>query len=308
MTLLGLRRIGYRLGEEKVWYRDLPGVVEEIAELGMPDDEELWGWGYCRRSPHDYETHIGRGFEEVVADLAAQPTAIDSLVICGPFQNPTERFVSALLSQVLPELPRPLEDRHVIEGLECVNVLQGIVTAGELIDAGRESILIVAAEKVEKEHGRFRRYSLFSDFCLALLVTRSVEGCPFQIHHAHVRADDEPRKNTSGILVRELDGLCVDEALTAQGVPIDAIAKLFYLNLYPPIAEMKGKSMGFREEQLYTAMTGELAHCYGADPFINLLSYSNENAAGDGEQHLLCTSGRSSAGVAVVRRPGGGGC
>lgn len=308
MSAVGLRRISYRLGEERVWYRDLPGVEAEIAELRMPDDEELWGWGYCRRSASDYETHVGRGFEEMVAHLAAEEIAVDSLVVCGPFHTPTERFVSALSSRVLPGLARPPRERHVIEGLDCVNVLQGLVIAGELIDAGRETVLIVAAEKVEKEHHRFRRYSLFSDFCLALLVTRGAEGCPFAIRTAHVCPDDEPRDDTSGVLVRELDARCVEEALSAQGLAIEAIAKLFYLNLYEPIAEMKGKSMGFREAQLYTAVTRDIAHCSGADPFINLLSYSNESVAGDGEQHLLCTSGRGSAGAAIVRRLGGGAC
>ena len=45
---VGIRHLSITLGDQKVWYRDLPDIEERIRELNIPDEEELWNWGYCR--------------------------------------------------------------------------------------------------------------------------------------------------------------------------------------------------------------------------------------------------------------------
>jgi len=156
----------------------------------------------------------------------------------------------------------------------------------------------VAAEKMEDEHTRFRKYSVFSDFCFALLLGAQLEHCDYEVIDAHVGKDDHPGEDTSGILTRDLEKECVDVVLARNGIRHQDVSRFFYLNLFQPIAEMKSKDTGFAVHQLHTEVK-DSGHCYGADPFINMHGYLA--SGGNGQAHVLCASGRAYAGVSLVR-------
>jgi 3-oxoacyl-[acyl-carrier-protein] synthase III len=300
MTRVGIRHLSFTLGDQKVWYRDLPEVDELIQELNIPDEEDLWSWGFCQCSPSDYSTHIARGFAGLAGYLATEGVTVDAVIGCSPFQNSPQEFLAALISEVLPKVAVDRDRLHLVEDRECVNVLQALAEAKRLVRAGHGHVLILAAEKVEQECRRFRKYSLFSDFCLALLVSGHIEHCAYEVGDMLIRADSAPAEDTGGILTRDLERECISSLLAANGLAMDAVGKFFYLNLFQPIAEMKAREVGCASAQLYTSLAREIGHCSGADPFINLHTYFA--TGGDAPTHLLCASGREYAGGAIMHR------
>jgi len=300
MTTVGIRHLSFTLGDQRVSYRELPDIEQRIRELNIPDDEELWNWGYCRRSSKDYPAFIVDGCGELFASLAAAGIEIDAVLGCAPLHNSTERFMAALRSGVVPELAGSGERLRCVSDRDCVNVLQALADARDLIRSGCRHVLIMAAEKVEDERSRFRKYSVFSDFCLALVVSGQLEHCEYEIVDVQIRVDPRPGEDTSGILTRNLEKECVAGLLAEHGVAAAEISRFFYLNLFQPIAEMKAMHTGFAASQIYTAATKEIGHCYGADPFINMRT--DLATGGGGHTYALCASGRGHAGAALVRR------
>jgi 3-Oxoacyl-[acyl-carrier-protein (ACP)] synthase III len=297
MTAIGIRHLSFEPGDQKTWYRDLPDIEERIRRLKIPDEEDLWNWGYCHRASDDFQAHVARGFARLTGELAAAGVEVDTVLVCGPVQSSTEELLRALDSGVLPKIAhkglRRVDDR------DCANVMQAIADARELLRDGAEHVLILAAEKMEDEQTRFRKYSMFSDFCFALLLSSRVDECEYEILDVHVGRDENPGEDTSGILTRQLEKTCVEEVLARNGVTRKDVGRFFYLNLYEPIAEMKGKETGFTRRQLYSE-SRETGHCYGADPFINMHGFIAANGGND--LHVLCASGRAHAGVSLVRR------
>lgn len=306
MRKVGIRHVSFGLGEQKVWYRDLEGIEEAIRESQIPDEEELWGWGYCHRSVSDYRGHVARGFREVSAYLTREGIAIDTVIGCGPFQTGSAEFSSALASEGILRSAGGGGKLHLVAGFECVNVLQALREATDRVQEGEENVLILAAEWLDEDPARFRPWCFFSDFCLALVVSARIDDCRFELRDVSIRSDPDPAEDGSRVFSRELETHCVGGLLAANGLPHSAVDRFLYMNLFQPIAEMKGKEVGFGAEQLYTGLGTELGHCYGADPFINLHTFCER--AGGGETFVLCASGREYAGAAIVRRIWETGC
>lgn len=297
---VGIRHLSFTFGDQKVWYRDLPDVEQRIRELNIPDEEDLWNWGYCRRSSQEYEAQVASGCAEITAYLVAAGIRVDAVLACSPFQNSGDQFADALAARVLPRISTGGTPLRLVGTGECLNVVQALAEGCDLIRGDCEHVLILATEQVMDERHRFRKYSVFSDFSFALLLSSQVERCDYEVLDVKIRGDDDPGLDTSRILTRDLEKVCVADVLRDHDLVLEDVGKLFYLNLFEPIAEMKGKHTGFAAGQLYTELTKQTGHCYGADPFINMHSYFA--AGGGGDLHVLCTSAREHAGVSLVRR------
>lgn len=299
MTRVGIRHLSFTLGEEKIWYRDLPAIEERIQTLQIPDDEELWEWGWCRRATRDYDAHVAHGYGDVVRYVQASGVRIDAVLACGPVQHDAERFAERLSADVLPQIDGAAGRLRRIDDFDCANALQGVADARALIASGAENVLVLAGEKLENEQIRFRSYSVFSDFTFALLLSADTAGCDYEVLDLEMGRDEQPAEDTSRILVRTLEKEIGVALLARNGISAEDVTKFFYLNLFPPIAEMKTKDSGFAARHFYSEAR-ESGHCYGADPFMNLDGYFANG--GGGELHVLCASGRGHAGVSLVRR------
>lgn len=294
----GIRYVGYSFGEEKVWYRTLPGVEDQIRALDIPDDESLWQWGYCRRSSKPYRSQLVDGFAGAAAYLSAHGITPDTVIGCGPTHGPLERFFDVVVSDVLPGLGADASRFRRVVDRECVNVLQAIADARALLEAGHRHVLVLACERLDDDRGRFRKYATFSDFCLSLLLSADLDRCAAEVLDVAVCPDPTPRADTSGVLVRRLETECVADLLRRADVAIRDVRRLFYLNMYVPIAVMKAQQIGFAASQVYTDATVESGHCYGADPFINLQRHLETGGAGG--LFVLCASSRGHAGAALI--------
>lgn len=298
-ALIGIRHLSHWLGDEAVWYRTLPQIETRLCELEIPDDEALWGWGYFRRSTGDYRAHVLEGFRDLTDCVAQERLRFDAVFGCSPCHGDPGRFVEALTLEILPRLDARPQSLRMVAGHDCVNLLQAVSEARALIADGCEAVLVLAAEKVDNEANRFRKYSLFSDFCLALVVSRHLERCSYEIRDVLVSADPRPREDTSAIFMRSLEDRCVRQLLARNGLDPASVSRFLYLNLYDPIAEMKARQIGFQPAQICTQLAREIGHCYGADPFIALQRLPGARATRG--QTILCASGRSHAGAAVVQ-------
>ena len=302
MVEIGIRHLSVSLGRESVWYRDLEGIEGAIVESGIPDEEELWDWGYCRRSPADYRSHIAAGFADLVARpeeaLGSSGSRPDRVIVCGPFQNRVADLAAALESEGVLSAVGGEDRLDLLEGYECVNVIQALHQAREQIRAGHETVLILASEKAEQDIHRFRPWCFFSDYCLALVVSARTEGCRFTVRDLTICPDPDPADDGSRVFGRDLERGCIAALLDANGLPMEAVDRFLYMNLFQPIAEMKGIEIGFDRSQLYTDLSHQLGHCYGADPFINLQRVCSQREAGG--TYVLCASDRESAGAVIV--------
>jgi 3-oxoacyl-[acyl-carrier-protein] synthase III len=297
---LGIRHLNYCLGDQQVWYRELPRVEERILELAIPDDEELWGWGFIHRSTANYRDHMFAAAERALAHASAENIRIDAIVACAPCRSSAEPYLEALRASLLVAAGVSEDRLELIEGYDCVSTIRAFEVARDLLKTDCVNVLVIVAEKIEEEHRRFYRFSLFSDFSLAMIVTGDLGVCSYAIDAIRVEADPNPREDTNGIFARSLERQCVARLLTDSSQSIRAVGKFMYLNLYEPIAQQKAMAIGFEYEQMFTSMTRKIGHCFGADPIISMDAYRTDGRPDD--ILLLCASGRDHAGACAVRR------
>lgn len=302
MNSFGIRHLSVTLGDQKIPYREIPGIEGKIKEFRLPDDPKFWGWGHFRRSSGTYEDHIARGFAESTAFVLKEDVDVDAIVICDPCRGDVARLASRVTSEILPRLQVSQERLHFVSTRDCVNVLEAIEKTRSLIASGLKNVLILAAEKIEDEADRFREYAFFSDFSLALLMSGEPGACKHQILDVQIRADLIPAIDQGAVLRRNLEKECLSSLLTANKLEIKEVEKFFYLNLFQPIAELKGKGIGFKTHQLETHRCTDIAHCFGADPLISMHAFARE--ATSMRTQVLCASAREVAGADVSVRVG----
>lgn len=296
----GIRHIDFTPGEQMVHYRCLPDIDQRIAKLAMPDEPDFWRWGNFRRSAGDYRAHVESGFAALAAYLARSGVSVDQVIVCAPCANDCSEFIAAVRALQLPGIR--LDDAALVEGTDCVNLIAALDLARRQIAAGAREVLVLATEKVAKETWRFKKFSLFSDYSMAMLVSADLDACRYDIVDVLVQPDPQPGQDTGSILARTLEKSCLSQLLGRNRLSVQEIGAFCYIHLYEPMYQMKGKDLGFDVGRMATAGIAELGHCYGADPFVDMINYFDApQAAGASLPALLCASSRQYAGMALIR-------
>jgi hypothetical protein len=304
MTGIGIRHIDFVPGDVACDYRSLPGIEERIAALGIPDEPAFWGWGRFHRSSGDYRDHLMRGFAGTRARLANEAGRIDRLILCAPCVNDCDAFVEGVAALALPGFSSDTLD--IVRDQDCVNLIGALDLARQRIAEGAGRVLILASEKVAKETHRFKRFSLFSDYSLAVEVCAGLSESAYELVDTLIRPDPEPGEDTNSVLGRSMEKQCVAEILGRNRLAAGDIDRFCYIHLYEPMYQMKGKDLGFSARKMACGRIAELGHCYGADPFVGLLTHLGEGSqTPDDRTALLCASSRQYAGLALVRRTSG---
>lgn len=298
MKEIGIKRMDFAFGDRRTWYRAMDGIEARIVELGLPDSESFWGWGHFHRYAGEYREQVTGCLRELVA---VQPTsAIDGIVVCAPCRLPAERLLEPFVADVAAGLGLPTQALRIVEGFDCVNVVQALDEAGRMIVDGARDVLVVAAERVESEEKRFRKYALFGDACFAMTVSGDLSACEYEVLAVDVAEDPAPPESTDGVLGRKLDARLVRDVLDASGCDARDVEQCVYINLYKPISEMKVLDMGFARRQHYTGTIEDVGHCYGIDSFYGL--HRHAASAAPDAIYVLGASSREYAGAAVVRK------
>lgn len=300
MIDIGIRFIDFVPGLESHHYLTLPAIHDRILALGMPDEPAFWGWGNFRRSPGDYAEHLSHGFSGTRALMSSTGIAIDNVILCAPCLNDPDAFAEGVRALGLPGLD--LVDPGIIVDHDCVNILAAVDVARKLIDGGSRNVLILSSEKVEKETRRFKKFSLFSDYSLSLVVSADLDACDYRILDTLILPDPQPGEDTGSVLGRTLEKNCIGQLLGRNRMSVAEIDRFCYIHLYEPMYQMKGKDLGFAVGSMATGRIAELGHSYGADPFIGLLTHLTRHGANTETTALLCASSRQYTGMALVRK------
>jgi 3-oxoacyl-[acyl-carrier-protein] synthase III len=296
----GIRFIDFTPGLESHHYLVLPAIQERILALGMPDEPAFWGWGQFRRSPGDYAEHLSHGFSGIHEFLHASGIAIDNVILCAPCLNDSDAFTKGVRALALPGLDQA--DPEIVIDHDCVNILAAIDIARMRINAGARNVLILSSEKVEKETRRFKKFSLFSDYSLSLVVSAELDACDYRIVDTLILPDPEPGEDTGSVLGRTLEKSCISQLLGRNRMSVDEIDRFCYIHLYEPMYQMKAKDLGFDMRRMATGRIAELGHSYGADPFIGLLTHLTSDHASNDKTALLCASSRQYVGMMLVHK------
>jgi 3-oxoacyl-[acyl-carrier-protein] synthase III len=301
MKISGIKSVYANIGQLSNWYRTIPNIDTHIIEIGIPDEEELWGWGTFRKFALNPVDQCRNDFSRLLDELEATNTPIDSVIICGACKWDDDQLfglVEELIQGRRCLLNSALE---AIQGYDCVNVLKAIDLARTKIDQGDENILILAADCVENDQYRFRRFCLFSDFTLGLVISNDIEACAYQLINTHTEADPNPITGTNEITSRNLDAEVINALLLDSGIKSDSVDKLFYINLYEPIVNMRGNEFGVGASSIYIESIRSNGHCFGADPIINLLNYCSSEPFKQDDLFLLAASSKTHVGGVVIK-------
>lgn len=298
MKEIGIKGMRFSFGDRREWYRAMEGIDARIAELGLPDTEAFWGWGHFHRYTGDYRDQVTRALYE----LAAQEftSAVDGLVVCAPCRLRSEEMLEPFTADVCRKLGASANALHIVDGFDCVNIIRGLEMAGRMIEDGAREVLVVAAERVESEQKRFRKFALFGDACFAMTVSADLSLCEFEVLAVDVVEDPQPPQTTDGVLGRKLDAKLMRSVLDVAGCDAGDVEQCMYINLYKPISEMKVIDMGFARRQHYTGSIEQVGHCYGIDPFYGLSLHVS--SVDSDALYVLGASSRQHAGAAVVRK------
>lgn len=303
---VGIRYIDFIPGDRSSHYSALPNFQERIASLGMPDEPDLWRWGHYRHSEGDYREHIEAGCAQVRTFLASRATAIDHVVFCAPCINDCSTYVETVRSLDFPAAH--CRSFEIVKDTDCVNLLAAVERARQRLADGAREVLVLASEKLAKETWRFKKFSLFSDYSMSMVISAEMTDCPYEVIDVLIRPDPEPGPDTGSVLGRKLERSCLNELLGRNRMSAADVGQFCYINLYEPMYQMKGKDLGFDIARMPTARIAEFGHCYGADPFAAMVSYF---APGDSPQKLkpalLCASSKQCNGMALVGSPPGRG-
>jgi 3-oxoacyl-[acyl-carrier-protein] synthase-3 len=296
---IGLKCLDFQFGGDTCWYRDIDNVEDQISTLGLPDDASLWGWGNYKKSLGDFSEQIRTSFAKLTTEESViAGEQIDAIIVCAPCRASVIQFLSYVKLDVAPTFNISAGDIHLIEGFDCVNLIGALDKAAQLINDGHKNVLVLAAERVESDRRRLRKYAIFSDACFSMIVSSDLGDCDYELVDIHVEADQCPPESTDGILSRELDKTALQSFLKASGACQSDIEKCFYINLYKPISDMKLLDMGFSRRQLYQDMIQQVGHCYGIDPFWSMVSYDTN--IGSLGSYMLSASSKGHVGMALV--------
>ena len=153
---------------------------------------------------------------------------------------------------------------------------------------------------IQEEKSGKKKFSLFSDFSLSLIVSAAAEDCAFEIDDVLVRSDPQPGADTGAVLGRLLEKQCAAELLGRNRLSAVQLSQLCYINLYEPMYQMKGRDLGLDARRMATAGIAHWGHCYGADPFVGMKSFFDAAPVAGGVA-LLCASSRLCTGMALIR-------
>lgn len=296
--MVGIGNIVYKLGEKKPVI-ELQGFVEELKKLKIVNNERLWGWGHYRSFEGDYDSQVVEGTVSTLANIDAKGLDIDFLLVCQP--TLTQK------SSIHDGVARALVGSSIAKNIgflglafsQCTNVLSAIDTARRLCLSGPCNVLIISAERIPEGDSRIAESAIFSDYFMSLIVSSNPNLCDYEIIDSAVIFNvDAFAANDIGNL-GGLDKSNISDVLERNNLEKSCIEKYLSFNLFKPVSMMKSTLIGFSSDQCFNDLQYDNAHCFGADPIINLTECSKKSA--HEKLYLLNASGFGFSGALVVK-------
>lgn len=284
-----LRGTRYVLGETEVGYGDIPRLPELAASYGLAMNAGLWGWGAIHSTKRSLPDLAAESCQQTLRATSQKP---DALIACATRVDESSdehgTFQAALLTGA------GLNDvAYYGQNLNrCLNLIAALDTAAAFVRAGRHrSVLVVTVDAVADGAAGISQFALYSDGAASCLVTAEPgdeDGC-YEILDC-AAAQDPRTMDSASQISSDLARVVNERLLTEAGLKLADIAALLHLNLFKPLVVMKEMQAGFGTSQLYLDNIPRLAHCFAADPLINLSDRQGLGHIETGQRCLMAAS------------------
>lgn len=296
--MVGIGNIIYKLGEKKR-VSELQGFTAELEKLRIVNNDRLWGWGYYCDFDGNYESQVVEGIITTLANIDDKHLDIDYLLIC----QPTLAQDSSIHDNVIKALAGSSMTKNMgflgMAFSQCTNVLSAIDTARRLCSSNQYNVLIISAERIPDGETRIAESAIFSDYFMSLIVSSNPDLCDFEIIDSNIVLNVDKFTANDINNLGGLDNNNISHMLDRSNMEKRNIDKYLSFNLFKPVSMMKSKLIGFSNDQCFNDLQFDNAHCFGADPIINLLECSKK-AVGK-KVYLLNASGFGLSGAVLVK-------
>lgn len=291
MTRLAVHLHGaaYVLGEEALDHRDIPDLEDRAAELGIPVDPALWGWGSVHRADREVTDLAVSSAATTLADV--DPGTVDAALLCCTRFAGDAHTHGDLVSGVALRLGLDRVPWFGVTLNRCANLMAGVHLAIALVRSGaHRRVLVVTADRIEPPRSRVESFALFSDGAASVLVSAERPAAGGHRVLGAGAAQDAAGLPWSEQIRPDLARRLNEELLTPHGLAAGDLDGLLHQNIVLPVLVMKERQAGFRTEHLWTDNVPRIGHCFAADPLINLVDRARQGELRPGGRYLMAAA------------------
>ncbi|MET3139447.1 3-oxoacyl-[acyl-carrier-protein] synthase-3 [Undibacterium sp. GrIS 1.2] len=278
-------------GSQHRTVHDLPGLAAFFTAQGLPNDPTMLGMDRFYAAIPE-ETVWSLATTAITSSLAAAGLAggdIDTLILCGTaLTGPIEETTPAIRLMMHSVGLRPTQVTGVTYG-RCTSLMAGIRMACGLVAAGMDKrVLVVTSDLYRNDDERLQPFALFSDGAAACVIgsSKGEAGPSYKIRA--IAAHSAP--DTFDIAARIAPGMvrAVNQKLEHDsGSAIADLAAVLPSNVFQPIAFATEAQGGAPVGALFLENIAIRAHCFAADPIINLIDLEAHNPLARGDRILI---------------------
>jgi 3-oxoacyl-[acyl-carrier-protein] synthase III len=302
-VMAGISAPNYIVGEHPIDVDQLPNKQSRLAEFGMPDIRELWGWGECRKSDKSSVQLAIEVARKVLKQKGMTAAAIEAVVLCcsdaGNYyaQN---RFMGALTTGL------GLNKVFVswVSGAGCASLFSAVKIASAFVVAEMfNNVLVLTVDRIDNDEDRLQRFGVLSDGACGLLVQNAdnsdfavkgiaVLSCPVSLEQGG--KDFQSKCNLIQTVFDSLQRSCdFDFSLAVN---------LFSSNLFVPVQELETSALPIDGLVTHQANVVRYGHCYAADPVINLVDFYADTANAQVLHSMMASSAHGHFGMILLER------
>jgi 3-oxoacyl-[acyl-carrier-protein] synthase III len=299
---VGIAAPYYVVGELELDVDGMQGRRELLADYGMPDIKELWGWQSYRKSG---KRSVDLAYETAAGTLASSGIAaadVDALFVCS-CDGLNYYAQNGFLSELSARLGLGNNFSSWIGGAGCVSLFSAIRLAACLVGSGAfRNVLVVSVDRVANETSRFQRYGVLSDGACSLLVTAAAQAS-YAI--AGVKVMTSPASLANGGIDFEQKCELIDTVFAELRACADFDtndAAVFGTNVFVPVQELELSVMPVDSLQAYQKNVLRYGHCYASDPLINLVDFYAEPGNTGVVRSIMASTAHGHFGVVLLQR------
>lgn len=299
---VGIAAPHYVVGELELEVDGIEGRKELLADYGMPDIKDLWGWQFYRKTQ---KRSVDMAYDTAAGTIARSGVAageIDALFVCC--SDPLNYYAqNAFLAELSGRLGLGSNFSSWIGGAGCVSLFSAIRLAAALVGEGAvRHVLIVTVDRIANETSRFQRYGVLSDGACSLLVTDATQA-DYAIVGVKVMSSPASLAN-GGVDFQEkcqlIDAVFADLKAATDFDTTDAA--VFGTNVFVPVQELELSVMPVDSLLAYQKNVLRYGHCYASDPLINLIDFYAESGNEKVSRSIMASTAHGHFGAVLLQR------
>ncbi|MBD3787210.1 MAG: hypothetical protein IE922_09595 [Sphingomonadales bacterium] len=192
----------------------------------------------------------------------------------------------------------------------CATGVSMLGTFARLLEPGQTGMILIGEKAFHPALRHIENTTLMGEAAVAILVGH--QPGPWQVLDTHVTHATPFWKNTGLRGERYLEGFdtaylplacnSIERALSAFGRAPGQIRAVMPHNVNLPSWCQLGARTGFAREALHLSTIGRYGHCFGADPFINLIHATETGGLRASDEVLLFSIGLGATAASALLR------